>query len=359
MVMPALIGGFGRLFKQFNYLYTITPIQPELKLGGKGDPTSYPTKRKEERGRGEEEINNNIHISNEDSRKQGPYMAGLIEGDGTIVVPDVNKKNAHACIRICFHSNDMPFVKFLISRIGHGRINNPKKGNYIQQEISTYAGLYYMADQINGYFRTPKQEALNRLIDWLNAKSLKYLDKGALKKNNKLDLSPIENNSWLAGKIDADGNFNIIIGPRKNTNNIRIQAQFRLELRQFYHRSTLNKLVSTSYLDIMSYIANYQGVNVYNRARIQENSITYQYFFVAGSIKSQKLIRKYLEVYPQMSTKYNDYKDWCRIIDKKPRDITKSKQIKTEKISKANIIKSGMNSKRTIFSFKHLFPPLQ
>jgi hypothetical protein len=36
--------------------------------------------------------------------------------------------------------------------------------------------------------------------------------------------------------IDADGNFNIIIAPRKNTNNVRIQAQFRLELRQNYNR---------------------------------------------------------------------------------------------------------------------------
>ena len=72
--------------------------------------------------------------------------------------------------------------------------------------------------------------------------------------------------------IDADGNFNVIIAERKNIQNIRIQAQFRLELRQFYHRSTLTKLIGTNYIDILSIIANYLGVNVYNRARILNNS---------------------------------------------------------------------------------------
>jgi len=151
-------------------------------------------------------------------------------------------------------------------------------------------------------------------------------------------------NSWLAGMIDADGNFNIIIAERKNTSNIRIQAQFRLELRQFYHRSSLNKKISTNYFDILSIIANYLGVNVYNRARIFNNSKTYQYIIVAGSKKSHKFLRYYLDQFPLYSSKYNDYKDWCKIIDL-------NNPNKLENIKQAKIIKSGMNSKRTNFSF--------
>ena len=154
-------------------------------------------------------------------------------------------------------------------------------------------------------------------------------------------------NSWLAGMIDADGNFNIIIAERKNTNNIRIQAQFRLELRQFYHRST-TKIISTNYFDILSIIANYLGVNVYNRARILNNSKTYQYIIVAGSKKSQKFLRYYLDQFPLYSSKYNDYKDWCKIIDL-------NNPNKLENIKQAKIIKASMNSKRTKFSFNHLF----
>ena len=102
MVMPALIGGFGRLFSQISTKRII--------------PSNF-----------------------------GPYLAGLIEGDGAIIVPDVNK-NSNALIRICFPSHDRPFVNYLINSIGHGRISTPKEGNYLLFEISTYAGLYYIAE---------------------------------------------------------------------------------------------------------------------------------------------------------------------------------------------------------------------
>lgn len=148
--------------------------------------------------------------------------------------------------------------------------------------------------------------------------------------------------------IDADGNFNVIINERKNTQNIRIQAQFRLELRQFYHRSTLTYSFGTNEtLKVLSIIANYLGVNVYNKARILNNSKTYQYIIVAGSKKSQKFLRSYLDKFPLYSSKYNDYKDWCKIID-----LNHSQKL--ENIKSAKIIKSGMNKKRTNFSFLHL-----
>jgi hypothetical protein len=63
-------------------------------------------------------------------------------------------------------------------------------------------------------------------------------------------LSPIETNSWFAGFVDADGKFNTIIAPRANTNNVRIQTQFRVELRQTYQRSVLDNECGTYYFDI-------------------------------------------------------------------------------------------------------------
>lgn len=148
--------------------------------------------------------------------------------------------------------------------------------------------------------------------------------------------------------IDADGNFNVIIAERKNTQNIRIQAQFRLELRQFFHRSPPRECPNLWPIDILSLIANYLGVNVYNRARILNNSKTYQYIIVAGSKKSQKFLRSYLEKFPLYSSKYNDYKDWCEIIEK-----NNSSKEKLERTKLARKIKSGKNSKRTVHSFKH------
>jgi hypothetical protein len=48
----------------------------------------------------------------------------------------------------------------------------------------------------------------------------------------------------------------------------------------------------------MSIIANYLGVNVYNRSRFLNTSISYLYYFIAGSNKSQLLIINYLEKFP-------------------------------------------------------------
>lgn len=51
--------------------------------------------------------------------------------------------------------------------------------------------------------RTPKINALYRLIDWLNIRFDLDIDK------KDKDISNIDSNSWLAGFIDADGHFSV------------------------------------------------------------------------------------------------------------------------------------------------------
>ena len=387
MVMPALIGGFGKKQIKNNikgYVGTLIGLDKQRNQNLNEQPivkkfimwqnltnaiSSLPVNSKKNLGdtwvkpifncmvmkkRGYTTCTQKTNVNN-----QGAYLAGLIEGDGCIHVPDINKKNRYPDLTICFSENNEPLANLLLERIGYGRLTYPKEGKYFLQIISNAAGLYRIVEQTNGYYRTPKKEAQNRQIDWLNIRSLEYQNKNLqekkynlLTKYNSLDLSPINSNSWLAGMIDADGNFNVIIAPRKNTNNIRIQSQFRLELRQNYHRSNLANGLGTSYVDIMSFIANYLGVNVYNRARILNTSITYQYFLVAGSKRSQLLIRKYLKEFPQYSTKYHDFIDWCKIIDQSSQITTYHTKI--ELVTQANLLKSGMNSKRTKYTFNHL-----
>lgn len=64
--------------------------------------------------------------------------------------------------------------------------------------------------------RTPKINALYRMIYWLNAK-------GDNITKLPLDLSPIESNAWLSGFIDADGHFAI-----KGSKRVYIAFQFYL-----------------------------------------------------------------------------------------------------------------------------------
>lgn len=58
--------------------------------------------------------------------------------------------------------------------------------------------------------RTPKIEALHRMIDWLNARltsSKLQLNKSKPLIKLGLDVSPLGDNPWLSGFIEADGNF--------------------------------------------------------------------------------------------------------------------------------------------------------
>ena len=52
--------------------------------------------------------------------KLGPYLAGLIEGDGTIIIPKTNKTlkgtNNYGYIQICFALKDLPLARYFLRR---------------------------------------------------------------------------------------------------------------------------------------------------------------------------------------------------------------------------------------------------
>lgn len=87
--------------------------------------------------------------------------------------------------------------------IGGGRIVHPKNSNYIDLLFQDVNSIQKIAVLLNGKMRTPKIEALHRLIDWLNVRST---DDVKLPKLD-LDYSSLGSNPWLTGFIESDGNF--------------------------------------------------------------------------------------------------------------------------------------------------------
>jgi len=59
------------------------------------------------------------------------YLTGLIEGDGTIIVPkterSVKGKINYPSLKICFHLKDLPLALLIQKNIGHGSINKKKE----------------------------------------------------------------------------------------------------------------------------------------------------------------------------------------------------------------------------------------
>ncbi|KAJ1566193.1 hypothetical protein HK096_000011 [Nowakowskiella sp. JEL0078] len=201
MVMPALIGGFGNIFYR-NY--------------------------------------SKLNVKNLPDNKLGAYLAGLLEADGSIVVSD----SYWPSIKFCFNINDLPLALLLQSRFG-GTIT--KFSNYAVLVINSLFGIEQLIALTSCYFRTPKIEAMHRLIIWWNSRySRKFT------------------NAWLAGFVDGDGNFNLTVTPRHDRNTIRTQLSFRLELRANYHRASF---AGTSFSPILTLIGNALGVRVYARSR--------------------------------------------------------------------------------------------
>ena len=196
--------------------------------------------------------------------------------------------------------------------------------------------------------RTPKIEALHRLIDWLNNRPE---NKQLIKLG--IDSSAISSNSWLSGFIEADGNF--YSGINLNSKNIvnSVKCYMRISQRKYYHITIQNNNYTNSYLPIMEEIKKFLSVSqliVINRNR--NNFIELGYEIRTVKKKSCDILIDYLTKYPLFSSKHLDYLNWLNIIE-----VQKESKNKTKTIEYSNFIlklKKNMNTSRTIFNWKHL-----
>jgi hypothetical protein len=105
----------------------------------------------------------------------GHYLAGLIEGDGSIIVPVTNRnqtgKLLYPKVKNTFVVKDAPLAIKLQEVLGAGTLEYPKNTKYVNLLFQDVTSLEKIAVLLNGKMRTPKIEALHRMIDWLNAKS--------------------------------------------------------------------------------------------------------------------------------------------------------------------------------------------
>ncbi|AQZ19154.1 AI1 (mitochondrion) [Zygosaccharomyces parabailii] len=349
LVMPALIGGFGK-------------ITAHPSFGGGGNKKWYINNFE---GPNKKTLGTIEGVSRE---KWGPYLAGLIEGDGTFYVP-LNLKRP--TISIVFHKDDKPLAIYLKNLLNMGNLYE-KKGNFLIWQIQKMEDVYKIVNLTNGFYRTPKYYEFMRLIDWFN----RYIDKninnttfasihwkmGGEPMNKikylELDKSDLNTNSWLAGFTDADGNFNIQL-----LNN-RIKLQFRLEIRKVFHKDMnyykdLNNNyinLNLNYYEIMMNISKLFNTSLYSRNRElnfngNPTKIYSSYIMAVYNMNNLKLVKEYFNKYPLLSSKYLNYKDWEKLLDL----VLKYNKFSHPNIFKlAKVIKTNYNKNRTSFSWKHL-----
>jgi len=286
--------------------------------------------------------NNKINLNYNSNLNFSYYLAGLIEGDGTIIVPKSERSPKgrlnYPSIQIVFNLKDLPLALLIKKNLGHGSINRKKGVNAYIFTINNLEGLILLVNLLNGKLRTNKIYAFWNLIDWLNNKNYtSNKDLGTLNKN-PIDNSLLTSNSWLAGFIEADGHFSVRTS--MSGKYPKFECKFELSQRQNDHNNFNN-------LFFLEPIALLLLTTVKS---IRLNSLDKQYRIRTNSLQGNIVLENYLNNFPLFGTKYLNFKDWISVLIFFKLRLNKSKEIKDQIIA----IKSNMNDSRTIFNWDHL-----
>jgi LAGLIDADG endonuclease len=160
--MPGLVGGFGN-YHYFLKIMTLFKSNYKINLSN----LNINITKKSKIRRDDSVLKIDKGIININKLQLGPYLAGLIEGDGTISVHDENKteKKYSPIIIIVFKICDLPLANFLKDLINCGNIYIKQERGYILWQIQDLVGVFTVISIINDYMRTPKIEAKDRVID--------------------------------------------------------------------------------------------------------------------------------------------------------------------------------------------------
>jgi hypothetical protein len=325
------------------------------------------------------------------------YLCGLIEGDGTIFVPNTSRsakgKKNYPSVQIDFHLSDLPLALMIQKEFGYGSICRRKGEKTYTFTINNWEGILRLIFLLNGKMKTPKIAALYRLIDWVNEKPCTRLEKappilaqnsgdGPSAKIPKLPRNSehLSQNAWLSGFIEAEGHFSIrTTSAQKAPFYHKVECKFELVQALIPLRGSLGYPLSEeknlhSPGDAASLYAKVEGPlgspkdsishEASNRLimleiadffqcsmkEIRTSSKNPQYRIRTTNVFSNTRVEGYLTTFPLFGKKSLDFLDWLKILALFQSGRYKHK----EGIEEARKIKERMNDRRTCFVWEHL-----
>lgn len=262
--------------------------------------------------------NSNLHLYprrgsslyNEDENSLGYYLAGLLEGDGSISIPALGTTTMNRILnpRIVFtsHVNNIGMYAYLQSKLGGiGRFQTSGT-NTLRYIIGDKEGTLLCINLMHGKLRTPKNKRFNDLIKLFNIKySLNIAE-------SLLDTSNFGDNSWLAGFTESDGHFGIKYVESKPKSETRkrsvsesVSLKFRLDQRAY------DKPTSSNMLPFMESLALFLRCTVksYNSNKSHSEVLSLS----VASIDNIGLLINYFEKYPLLGEKWDNYNKWSTV----------------------------------------------
>ena len=230
----------------------------------------------------------------------------------------------------------------------------PKNSNYVVLQFQDLNSLRKIAVLLNGNMRTPKIEALWRLIDWFNARSSSFRDINLANEPQipklGLDSSSLGNNPWLAGFIEADGHFYCGFDLNEEGLAVKVRCYMAISQRQLY-KSSSDKLIDNSNFNFMKSIQEFLDIKTVNEIkRVKENYLEIAFVIKTVKKSSCEALINYLNNYLLFSSKHQDFLDWHKAFLIKVSRKNMTKEGTTQLLS----VKNSMNTKRTQFNWDSL-----
>nr|QJQ35206.1 LAGLIDADG endonuclease [Fusarium ramigenum] len=248
--------------------------------------------------------NNNTTVFTENN-KLGYYLAGLLEGDGSISLPSLGVTSLNRILnpRIVFtsHINNIGMYAYIQSELGNiGRFQKSGE-NILRYIIGDKESILLFINLVHGKLRTPKNKRFNDLINFINNKYDLNIPESLL------DNSSFTDNSWFTGFTEADGHFGIKHIDRKDKSETRkrsvsenVSLKFRLDQRLY------DKATSSSMEPFMNNLA------LFLKAKLKSYAVKNSEVLSVSveSIQNISFLVDYFNKYPLIGDKLNNYKKW-------------------------------------------------
>lgn len=304
-----------------------------------GVSSCFRLKKNLSKGHGTKHYTSHAFIGGNSNTEFAHYIAGLIEGDGTIHIPKTERSVCaskgslnYPSIQIVFHLKDLPLALLIQKELGHGSISRKKGQNAYLYTVNNLDGLLLLVSLLNGNMKTNKIYALHRLIDWYNQYKSTSFEK------KKLNTDSMISNAWLSGFIEADGHFSI--RSTESGKYPRIECKFELSQKQ----RDQNKRDNLFFLEEIA--LSFESLV----KPIRNDSENPQYRVRTTSLKGNLAVVNYLTKYPLFGTKFSDYRDWVKVVEL----FNQGSFYHKLNMDYVKLIKSEMNENRTIFVWDHL-----